>query len=217
MTKPSSFVYCIAEEGSEFVKIGKAKNVNARRKELRTGSARPLTLAGQIPRGVAEEAALHWLFAPQHARGEWFRNDDGKITSWFADRATVIAKMEAAGLDTRPVLYFGGVVVIERAQGEADRAVIRAEREAHRAALAEKRREATRKTALDPDQGNTTTRGKVLALIHEARGTVRLEQRSLARTLGVAPSTVNRAIAALQADGAVKVRTSATGSVLALV
>jgi biotin operon repressor len=63
---------------------------------------------------------------------------------------------------------------------------------------------------------NETTRAKVLQLITDAGGHVRLDQRSLARTLGVAPSTVNRAIAALQADGVVTKRSGATGSVLAL-
>jgi hypothetical protein len=62
----------------------------------------------------------------------------------------------------------------------------------------------------------TSIRGKVMAIIREAGGTIRTDQQTLAALAGVSQATVNRTVASLQAEGAITKRASATGSVLSI-
>ena len=61
-----------------------------------------------------------------------------------------------------------------------------------------------------------TTREKVLALIRDSGGSVRASQRTIAGQIGVSPSRLNTVLSDLASEGVVKMRTGATGTVLAM-
>ena len=70
-----SYVYFIAD--GEFVKIGKANDVNQRKLSLETGNPRDLVTLGTIScdsesESYSLEKKLHRHFEPWHHRGEWF-------------------------------------------------------------------------------------------------------------------------------------------------
>ena len=70
-----SYVYFIAD--GEFVKIGKANDVNQRKLSLETGNPRDLITLGTIScdseaESYSLEKKLHHHFEPWHHRGEWF-------------------------------------------------------------------------------------------------------------------------------------------------
>ena len=70
-----SYVYFIAD--GEFVKIGKANDVEQRRLSLETGNPRELITLGMISCGSEVESyslekKLHKHFEPWNHRGEWF-------------------------------------------------------------------------------------------------------------------------------------------------
>lgn len=70
-----SYVYFIAD--GEFVKIGKANDVNQRKASLETGNPRDLTILGTITcdseaESFSLEKKLHRHFEPWNHRGEWF-------------------------------------------------------------------------------------------------------------------------------------------------
>jgi hypothetical protein len=71
------FVYLIAEEGSEFVKIGfTATWPLSRHEAMQTANPRPLKVVGYMPGTMADENSLHIKFKEYHVRGEWFRMAD---------------------------------------------------------------------------------------------------------------------------------------------
>lgn len=58
------------------IKIGSARNVYYRFKDLQTANHQELRLLGAVVDwGVEEERALHARFAKHRVRGEWFRPD----------------------------------------------------------------------------------------------------------------------------------------------
>lgn len=57
----------------DFIKIGKAVNIEMRMSELQVGNPFPLTLLGTIPGGYDEEKNYHAIFCEARHRGEWFR------------------------------------------------------------------------------------------------------------------------------------------------
>ena len=70
-----SYVYFIAD--GEFVKIGKANDVEQRKLSLETGNPRDLITLGTIScdseaESYSLENKLHQHFEPWHHRGEWF-------------------------------------------------------------------------------------------------------------------------------------------------
>lgn len=70
-----SYVYFIAD--GEFVKIGKANDVEQRKLSLETGNPRDLLTLGTIScdsesESYSLEKKLHHHFEPWHHRGEWF-------------------------------------------------------------------------------------------------------------------------------------------------
>ena len=70
-----SYVYFIAD--GEFVKIGKANDVNQRKLSLETGNPRDLVILGTIScdsevESYSLEKKLHHHFEPWNHRGEWF-------------------------------------------------------------------------------------------------------------------------------------------------
>ena len=58
------------------VKIGWAKNVQARLRELQTGCPVDLHLLATTPGERTDERSYHRRFCDFRARGEWFRGDD---------------------------------------------------------------------------------------------------------------------------------------------
>jgi hypothetical protein len=74
-SKPERGGYIYFIVGSEYVKIGKAKDVAQRLKELQTAHAEPLQLVAFFYHAMPSkvEAELHREFGDSRARGEWFR------------------------------------------------------------------------------------------------------------------------------------------------
>ena len=90
-------VYFILEDSGDDwrMKIGRARDVIARRRALQTGNSRPLKLVGWInaANDAAEEARLHKKFAALNVR-------DAEATSkeWFAlQPADVLSDLQRAG------------------------------------------------------------------------------------------------------------------------
>lgn len=84
-----TFVYVISEVGGPFLKVGIARNPDARMANLQTANARKLILqkAFDYPtRAIATvvEQKIHELLAPHHVSGEWFscHVDDAMAVWW---------------------------------------------------------------------------------------------------------------------------------------
>jgi hypothetical protein len=72
----SGFVYFIACEPLEAVKIGFTKSSPLSRKaSLQTGCPSPLKLLTYVPGTIEDERRLHEAFAALHIHGEWFRHE----------------------------------------------------------------------------------------------------------------------------------------------
>lgn len=86
-------IYFFIEDTNESVKIGRAKDIERRRKALQTGNPRKLQLLGWIRTDegvdVALEKSLHEEFSQQRGSGEWFE----------LDPADVIPILERHGID----------------------------------------------------------------------------------------------------------------------
>lgn len=72
-TKQEGFVYIARVANSRFVKIGYAKDVERRMRELQTAHAQPIKAIVIFPGDKATEGILHHRFRDQRAKGEWFR------------------------------------------------------------------------------------------------------------------------------------------------
>jgi hypothetical protein len=68
-------IYFIFNERANAVKIGTAREPDARLESLQVGSPDPLILLLEIPGGLKFEARLHARFQSLCIRGEWFRAD----------------------------------------------------------------------------------------------------------------------------------------------
>jgi hypothetical protein len=68
------YVYAIA--GGEFVKFGKATNVQTRLSSMQTGSPIELVLLGSVLGPKDLEAEVHAWAAPHLHRGEWFKRTE---------------------------------------------------------------------------------------------------------------------------------------------
>ncbi len=75
-----------------FVKIGVAKNVELRIKELETGNARDFEILATIKyksktQAFFEEKRLHHTFRKIHIKREWFKNkiDFGRVKALYQD------------------------------------------------------------------------------------------------------------------------------------
>lgn len=74
------------------VKIGWAKTVDARRKNLQTANHETLSVIRKIDDGdQRQEKRLHWHFRDAHVSGEWFRFDPEMLA------------VDPAGLPDKPV------------------------------------------------------------------------------------------------------------------
>lgn len=61
----------------DFIKIGRANNVNQRLSQLRAANPYPVTLIHIVENEGYKEKEMHELFKNQHHSGEWFRLDIG--------------------------------------------------------------------------------------------------------------------------------------------
>lgn len=83
MTK-AGFVYCI---GREFhtVKIGYSADPQSRLVRLQAGNPLRVEIIGKIPGDYKTERSLHEQFAHLKMAGEWFRDEAGVISAYFAE------------------------------------------------------------------------------------------------------------------------------------
>lgn len=86
-----SFVYCIFDEKSNAVKIGKANNIDERLADLQTGNSNSLKLIGCVECKSEEhsfwlEKKLHKKFKHLLIRGEWFVYDVQIFESFLSDK-----------------------------------------------------------------------------------------------------------------------------------
>lgn len=71
-----SFVYLLADEDNEFMKIGTTTKLFSRIKDIQTGNPRELRIIGLMKGGKKEEEELHERFNRYRKRGEWFYYND---------------------------------------------------------------------------------------------------------------------------------------------
>ena len=65
-------VYAVGALGTSFFKVGYAKNVDLRIRDLQVGCPHELLLLGSIEGGEQVELDVHKLVLPLRIRGEWF-------------------------------------------------------------------------------------------------------------------------------------------------
>lgn len=86
----SRWVYLVGLTLTRPVKIGVAKNAEARLDELRVGSPVPLHLIWKARGGRALESSLHEYFAPYRIHGEWFDFGDENPAALVATAAVLM-------------------------------------------------------------------------------------------------------------------------------
>ncbi|MEV6547973.1 GIY-YIG nuclease family protein [Streptomyces sp. NPDC051597] len=86
----SRWVYLVGSALTRPVKIGVAKNAEARLDELRVGSPVPLHLIWKTRGGRALEASLHEYLAPYRIHGEWFDFGDENPAAIVATAAVLM-------------------------------------------------------------------------------------------------------------------------------
>jgi len=77
------YVYCLKSKATGNVKVGWAADVQARRAALATGSEAELEIVGFFTGTMGAEAWVKNLLSGRNLRGEWFRDDDGRVSQWF--------------------------------------------------------------------------------------------------------------------------------------
>jgi hypothetical protein len=76
----NKLIYCIGEDfDASPVKIGLTKDVDARLGQLSIHNWRDLKVYWHLEGGHFHEMQLHQLLGAARIRGEWFRDDDGRI------------------------------------------------------------------------------------------------------------------------------------------
>lgn len=86
----SRWVYLVGSTLTRPVKIGVAKNAEARLDELRVGSPVPLHLIWKTRGGRAMESSLHEYFAAYRIHGEWFDFGDENPAALVATAAVLM-------------------------------------------------------------------------------------------------------------------------------
>lgn len=86
----SRWVYLVGSTQARPVKIGVAKDAEARTAELQTGSPLPLHLIWKTRGGRSLERALHERFAPYRTHGEWFDFGDESPAAIVASAAVLL-------------------------------------------------------------------------------------------------------------------------------
>lgn len=95
--KPNGYVYFLGGHG--YCKIGRAKRVTSRVKQLAIQLPWPVELVHVIPCAdyAKSESALHRYFADQRANGEWFFLSDSDL-----EFIKAIKRMKGDEMDTTP-------------------------------------------------------------------------------------------------------------------
>jgi len=73
-------VYIVKENGTDFVKIGVAINIENRIVGLQIGNPRELELIKSYKGGYAIETLIHKKYKDLHVRGEWFIFDESMLS-----------------------------------------------------------------------------------------------------------------------------------------
>lgn len=83
-----NYIYLIAEDGGEFVKIGESAKPIARPAELQTGNPRTLILLAQYEVTQLRNAdkPVHQQFVECHHKDEWFRPTDAVLSHFKVTR-----------------------------------------------------------------------------------------------------------------------------------
>ncbi len=76
LKRSGGFVYFVEALGLDMVKIGAARDVDRRLRQLQVGCPVELKLLAQTSGGEIAEVALHRRFEKSHVRGDWFRKDN---------------------------------------------------------------------------------------------------------------------------------------------
>ena len=84
------YVYLIGEKDHKYVdfyKIGVAKDIERRRKQLQTGNPRGLYIMAykRFSNPYYIESRIHFCLSGSHVRGEWFRLSSLQLT-WIKNR-----------------------------------------------------------------------------------------------------------------------------------
>lgn len=74
------YVYCIRDDEADAVKIGFSKNPISRLRQLQTANSRRLRLLCVFDTTQAFERSLHRSFAGRRLHGEWFRDEDRRVS-----------------------------------------------------------------------------------------------------------------------------------------
>lgn len=85
----SGAVYLLRDDASGLVKIGWARNVQRRCKQLQTGNPSALRVSEVIAGTRSAEGALHSLFKERRISGEWFDDRDHEVSAVFARLANL--------------------------------------------------------------------------------------------------------------------------------
>lgn len=73
-------IYILQEEGTEFVKIGSAVDVDARISQLQCANPRKLITLRKLEGGLSTELFLHKMFSNDSVGGEWFKLNPKMLT-----------------------------------------------------------------------------------------------------------------------------------------
>jgi hypothetical protein len=94
-------LYMIGTNGSDYIKIGIARDVFGRRDTLQTGNPFELVPVLTLHGSIALERRFHKALKDFHVRGEWFRVGPwfDEVTAWGSnpDRDTVFAWLKERG------------------------------------------------------------------------------------------------------------------------
>lgn len=87
-------IYFVQTHDNEYVKVGKADDVQKRLSGLQTGSPRKLKLLAAIPGDHEQERAIHQRFSHLRTHGEWFYATPEIVT--YAVKSSALAGADIA-------------------------------------------------------------------------------------------------------------------------
>ena len=94
-------IYAIRAVGTQFVKIGRAKSVGRRLKELETGCPHELHIEAVAEWPDPQEAAIHMYLSEHCEKYEWFRDSDrtAQVIGWLNAEAHGLRQFRVAFLE----------------------------------------------------------------------------------------------------------------------
>jgi len=107
------WVYLIEDVTADAVKIGRAKDPQARLANMRTGTINDLHLRHAIRCDMGAERVIHERFKDRRIRGEWFRDDEGLIAEMIYDDRefrTLVGREDGEPLTRGEVAFIAGTV-----------------------------------------------------------------------------------------------------------